>query len=260
MAVGSFSLDKYEVTVGRFRNFVDAYLASWRPTVGSGANPNVAVGDTSWKSGWDDSSGAGANLPKTGATPSQTLATITTRLSCSGSSETWTQAVEANEDRALNCLTWYEAFAFCIWDGGRLPTEAEWEYAAAGGDENRLYPWGSEPPDCDHANYFTGGDCGPAASLGVAPVGSYVAGNGRWGHADMTGNLWEIVLDFKAAYASTQNNNYANTSLPGNLSRGGSLYYDGVTYLRTAAREPGAFPPGTGRWGHTGVRCARNPP
>ncbi len=57
-----------------------------------------------------------------------------------------------NETYAINCMTWYEAFAFWVWAGGRLPIEAEWEYAAAGGDENRLYPWGQQTWPSRHSS------------------------------------------------------------------------------------------------------------
>jgi hypothetical protein len=60
---------------------------------------------------------------------------------------TWTDTVGPNENLPMNCVPWYKAFAFCVWDGGRLPTEAEWNYAATGGNEQRKYPWGSTAPD-----------------------------------------------------------------------------------------------------------------
>jgi hypothetical protein len=69
----------------------------------------------------------------------------------------------AHANLPMNCMNWYEAFAFCAWDGGRLPTEAEWNYAAAGGDQQRAYPWSSPPGalvlDAAHASYYDGTDC-----------------------------------------------------------------------------------------------------
>ena len=87
------------------------------------------------------------------------------------------RAPGANESLPINCITWYEAFAFCAWDGGFLPTEAEWNYAAAGGSEQRAYPWSNPPTsttiDCSHANYD---DCAalrePAGDGAVNRVGS----------------------------------------------------------------------------------------
>jgi len=249
--VSTFALDKYEVTVGRFRRFVEAYAdnVTTVPAEGAGANPNVPVAadasdnGTGWQNAWN------ANLPAT-------QAAFKTFLNCQSGYGTWTDNVGASENSAINCVNWHEAFAFCIWDGGRLPTEAEWEYAAAGGADNRLYPWGLTAPDCTYANFNTGSAyCGPGGTDTVAPVGSYAAGNGKWGHADLAGNVYEWTLDSYGTYPTSATTNYVNiTSSFSLVIRGGFFLYD-ARYLRSADRNStpdvhnGSF----------GLRCSRTP-
>ncbi|WP_437521758.1 SUMF1/EgtB/PvdO family nonheme iron enzyme [Sorangium sp. So ce726] len=185
-AVSDFRLDKYEITVGRFRAFVDAGqgVQERPPAIGAGRHPHVS--GSGWIAGWNT-----RLAPNT--------AGLRAALQCNGDRLwTWTDAPGANEELPINCITWFEAFAFCAWDGGRLPSEAEWNYAAAGGDEHRPYPWGSEI-DGDRASYNCTGDgsgAGACALSDILPVGSKPRGDGRWGHSDLAGNMWEWTMDW----------------------------------------------------------------
>lgn len=110
---------------------------------------------------------------------------------------TWTDEPGENESKPINCLTWYVAFAFCAWDGGWLPSDEDWRRAAEGGDE-RTYAWGDGEPDGAHAVYdcrADGSRAGACAASDIANAGSPPLGDGAWGHADLTGSLWEWIFD-----------------------------------------------------------------
>jgi formylglycine-generating enzyme required for sulfatase activity len=179
--LASFSLDAFEVTVGRFRRFVNAFPSS-KPGEGTGENPNNAQ-DKGWNRAWNE---------YLRDTKEDFLASLSSSERCSDS-QTWTNDVDANESMPMNCVTWYEALAFCIWDGGRLPTQAEWNYAAAGGSEQRQYPWGTTSDTVDSTYAIFASADNPAA--GPAPVGTRPKGRGKWLQYDLAGNLAEWAWD-----------------------------------------------------------------
>jgi sulfatase modifying factor 1 len=186
-SVGNFALDAFEVTVSRFRAFVVQY-AGVKPEAGSGKNQRNPA-DVGWRSVWD------AFLPDTREELERAISDDPESEDLCGPLGTWTPEPGVNEQKPINCVSFYLAYAFCIWDGGRLPTEAEWNYAATGGEEQRVYPW-SFPPESgqigpQHA-IFGQSDDDPT---GPADVGQVPAGNGRFGHSDLAGNLAEWVFD-----------------------------------------------------------------
>ena len=83
-------------------------------------------------------------------------------------------------------VSWQQARGYCEWAGMQLPTEAQWEKAAAGID-GRTYPWGNESADDTRGNFNF--------STELAPVGSFPAGVSPYGAHDMAGNVWEWTLD-----------------------------------------------------------------
>ena len=93
-------------------------------------------------------------------------------------------------------VNWSQANSFCKWEGKRLPTEAEWEKAAKGDKDNRLYPWGNND-NCSLANYTKYYPLLYDRCVGdTSAVGNYPAGASPYGLMDMAGNVWEWVSDY----------------------------------------------------------------
>jgi sulfatase modifying factor 1 len=254
--ISDFRLDRFETTVGRMRRFLDflAQNPTWTPAPGAGAHPKLGAA-SGWRPEWE---GSGYPIGY------EAMKTYLATCPWSGT-PTWTEQPGANEDRPITCVNWFVAFGFCTWDGGRLPTEAEWAYAAAGGDEQRLYPW-SYPPssktiDDNHAVYncnnicSAGEGCGPCPAHPVGWVSP--AGDGRWRHADLAGNAREWVLDeWSEPYADPNCINCANTQFATDRPIRGGSYDLGPDDLLASARKP--YPPNK-TFTDQGFRCARAP-
>ena len=265
--VSSFRLDKYEVTVGRFRQYVSYLVGGGSPPAsGSGKHTHLNSGkglvdsarsgsyETGWDSSWNGNIQSGSSA----------AATWSKNLGCSAYA-TWTAAAGNNEMLPLTCLDWYEAHAFCIWDGGFLPSEAEWTYAAAGGDELRMFPWGAADPgmasqyaiyDCYYPN-GTGGNCTSLSN--VAKVGITSLGAGRWGQLDLAGSVWEWNLDEYASYVSPCTDGAYLTGATNRVLPGGGFHTGLMPYLLSENRDMVSYATTyRGDYG-VGVRCARAP-
>ena len=184
--VSSFRLDKYEVTVGRFRAFVTAGEGTTQrpPMTGSGEHP--AIPGTGWDEAWNPSLNTNTG-------------DLIVALRCAAGAQTWTDTAGPDDVLPINCVSWFEARAFCAWDGGVLPTATEWNYAAVGGDQHRAYPWSHPPASLtldDTRAIYSAGPGGPARPQAV---GSRPAGDGRWEQSDLAGNVAEWTLDWQGA-------------------------------------------------------------
>jgi formylglycine-generating enzyme len=267
--VNGFRLDKYLVTVGRFRQFVTAWSQQgYFPSPGSGKHTHLNDGkglansgspgsyEEGWLSSWDDA---------------EHVAPTDTNLgtNCdSAKTSTWTPDTGGNENLPINCETWWEAYAFCIWDGGFLPSEAEWEYAAAGGNQQREYPWGSTDPGATNEYaiygggppytqcYYPTGTLAPCSmTLNFAPVGHTSLGAGNWGQLDLAGEVWEWNLDWFAPYVDPCIDCAYLTTQSQVVIRGGS-FNGNLTSLLPAHRKD-SLP--DSRVNSIGIRCARTP-
>jgi len=133
-------------------------------------------------------------------------------------------SIKGKENYPVVHISWFDAVAYCKWAGKRLPTEAEWEWAARGGLQNKLYPWGDEPVDAGKVKANTWQGHFPDRNAlrdrfyGLAPVASF-APNG-YGLYDIAGNAWEWCADY-------YNNSYYKSVASGAVDpKGPSKSYD----------------------------------
>ncbi|MBI5516843.1 MAG: SUMF1/EgtB/PvdO family nonheme iron enzyme [Deltaproteobacteria bacterium] len=230
VTVGPFLLDSHEVTVRRFRRWWDA------------GHPN-SVTDVRYQGG----------RILTTRDPAREPTQRTGDPRCN-----WTSSPSSQELHPINCLTFWTALAFCVWDGGRIPTESEWEFAARWSPDRptpRRYPWGNADPACDlvHADGCSGEDGALTLRVGRRPPSG--------GLFDLEGNVGEWTADSFEIFGpralcwrgAPLNNPLCLINLQPHTIRGSS-YATVRAAIHSAARVGGAW---TAAEPTVGYRCAR---
>ncbi|MBX3232972.1 MAG: SUMF1/EgtB/PvdO family nonheme iron enzyme [Labilithrix sp.] len=247
--VSTFQLDTFLVTAGRFRAWVDEMkgnLRSSSPPAGAGAHPKIP--NSGWRTEWN------RFLPTSRAEVDRMFSredSVEGNLACQfgtniyeqGALTWWTAQLEkeikdttededvraentkeALDRKPINCIPWQVLFAFCIWDGGRLPTDAEFGYAAAGGSEQRRFPWGN----------MEDGDLAPIGDLqNVSFVPTFTAGKKY-----MAARLWDTRI---GNGKNVFEDNYGLTW--------GANTFDEVLGNAQHIMPVGRRPDGAGKWG-----------
>ncbi|MCH9686194.1 MAG: SUMF1/EgtB/PvdO family nonheme iron enzyme [Deltaproteobacteria bacterium] len=178
------------------------------------------------------------------------------------------EGVEGRGNHPVNCITWKQAKDYCEFRGQRLPTEAEWEFAARGSD-GRVFPWGDPAPTHEHGNLCNAECVKWRASKGLpeygalsttddgfpgtAPVGSFPAGTTQHGLLDIVGNVFEWTADRYAPYEGSPAD---APSGGGKVIRGGAFNSYQATFANPALRYEQV---GTAHTQSIGFRCAADP-
>lgn len=232
--VQNFALDAFEVTVARFRRWV----AAGRPV------PNGPV------------------VYRGGTLPFEGTVNTDTELNCDDTKANYPR--RDRENHPINCVNWATAQAFCVWDGGRLPTQVEWEFAARGSSESpRNYPWGSAAPD-DALTCWSGSEL---VRETTCPVGMFRPGAVNGIH-DLAGNVYEWNADWYATYrlsgtgcwsaSGTRNALCVDRTLGSRVVRGGGFRAPAERPAFLAASRYPSMP--SGYFDDLGFRCARDIP
>ena len=171
--------------------------------------------------------------------------------------------ISARQDHPVVHVSWNDAVKYCEWSGGRLPSEAEWEYAARGGLEGRLFPWGNNPlPRGEHWMNIWQGDfpeenTAEDGFVATAPVDSFPP-NG-YGLHNMAGNVWEWVGDWWTIRHSAEPQTNPRGPPSGNdkVKKGGSyICHPHYCYRYRCAARSQNTPDSSAS--NLGFRCARN--
>lgn len=226
VALDGFWIDRTEVSVAQFQEFVNA--TGYETTAEQAGKSFVLIDDEIW----GEESGADWKHPE-------------------GPSS------QAVNNHPVVHVSWNDAAAYCEWVGGRLLTEAEWEYAARG-QERLTYPWGNTFDGtrlnfCDESCFFDLADKSVDDGYKfTAPVGSYPDGASWVGALDLAGNVWEWVADRYGSYPSGRQVNPTGPQIGRfRVVRGGS-FTEGKINLRGATRM-WYLPSDT--FDHLGFRC-----
>jgi hypothetical protein len=216
-------------------------------SLSTGGGSDGTDGSADATDGTDGSADAtdGTDGASSGGTLDQTEVTVSAYAMCDDPGctapviGTWCNwGVAGREQHPVNCVDWYQATAYCAWSGGRLPTEAEWEFAATNAGTT-TEPWGSGAATCSVAIMNDGSGTDGCGQDRTWPVCSKPAGNTKAGHCDLAGNVWE--------WTSTESGSIR-------VFRGGGWLFDS-SGVGAAARL--VFAP-SGRDSNLGFRCLRD--